>query len=237
LPFISQAVEKTVTKRISLPYLLYLPPGFEQEADRKWPLVIFLHGAGERGSDLALVTRQGMARLVQQGRDFPFIMAAPQCPPDCTWDRKLDELDCLLEEIIQKYPVQTEQIYLTGLSMGGYGTWHWAARHPRAFAALVPICGGAMPLTGFPERAAVLKEVPIWAFHGEDDQIVPVQRSAELVQVLEDLDAPVRFTRYKGVGHNAWNRAYAEPALFDWLLAQKNTGFSLEKRELCEQRD
>jgi len=77
------------------------------------------------------------------------------------------------EEIIQKYPVQTEQIYLTGLSMGGYGTWHWAARHPRAFAALVPICGGAMPLTGFPERAAVLKEVPIWAFHGEDDQIVP----------------------------------------------------------------
>ena len=151
---------------------MYLPPGFEQEADRKWPLVIFLHGAGERGSDLALVTRQGMARLVQQGRDFPFIMAAPQCPPDCTWDRKLDELDCLLEEIIQKYPVQTEQIYLTGLSMGGYGTWHWAARHPRAFAALVPICGGAMPLTGFPERAAVLKEVPIWAFHGEDDQIV-----------------------------------------------------------------
>ena len=234
MPFTSQVVEKTVTKHFRLPYLLYLPPDFAKEPGKSWPLVIFLHGAGERGDDLALVTRQGLARLVKEGREFPFIIAAPQCPADWTWDRSLDELDCLLEEIIEEYPVETAQIYLTGLSMGGYGTWHWAVRHPRAFAALVPICGGAMPLMGFPEKVAVLKDVPIWVFHGIDDQIVPVQRSEELVFVLEELGAPVRFTKYAGVGHNSWNRAYAEPELFDWLLAQKNNRFSLEKRDFCE---
>ena len=231
---ISKVVDKTITKRVQVPYFLYLPRDFEKEQSTKWPVVFFLHGAGERGNDLTLVGRHGLVQQVLDGREFPFIIVAPQCPNDCTWDRSLDELDCLLEEIIADYPVERRQIYVTGLSMGAYGTWHWAARHPHAFAALVPICGGAMPLMGFPEKVALLKDVPIWVFHGDDDQVVPVKQSEQLVEVLQNLNAPVRFTRYSGIGHNSWNRAYAEPELIPWLLAQRNTRFSLEKGDCCE---
>lgn len=231
---ISNIVEKTITKHVRLPYFLYLPQDFEKEQSQTWPVVIFLHGAGERGSDLTLVGKHGLMQQVLEGREFPFIIVAPQCPVDYTWDRSLDELDCLLAAIFHDYPVDLGQIYLTGLSMGGYGTWHWAARHPRAFAALVPICGGAMPLTGFPQKVAVLKDVPIWVFHGDDDQVVPVKQSEQLVEVLQGLDAPVRFTRYPGIGHNSWSRAYAEPELIPWLLAQRNTRFCFEKGDDCE---
>ena len=222
-------MEKTITAHFELPYLLYLPPDYQDEGATKWPVLFFLHGAGERGSDLTLLTKHGPIAQAQGGREFPFIMVAPQCPLDWTWDRSLDQLDCLLEEIIASYAVDTERICVTGLSMGGYGTWHWGARHADAFAALVPICGGTMPLMGFPEKIALLKDVPVWVFHGVDDQVVPVACSEELVTVLESLDAPVRFTKYTGVGHHSWDRAYAEPELIPWLLDQRNTQFRLEK--------
>jgi predicted peptidase len=233
LGLISQVFETTITRRLKLPYLVYLPQDFEAGGVKQWPLVFFLHGAGERGSDLTTLSRQGLVRLVQEGQQFPFIMVAPQCPEDTTWDRNLEALDCLLDEVLRTYPVDTKRIYLTGLSMGGYGTWHWAASQPRAFAALVPICGGAMPLTGFPERVTVLKDIPIWVFHGADDQVVPVSQSEQLVRVLESINAPVRFTKYAGVGHNSWNRAYAEPELIPWLLEQTNVHFHLEKGNGC----
>ena len=220
-------MKKTVTKYLKLSYYLYLPQSYALSGDTKWPVVFFLHGAGERGQDLSLVEKHGFVRQVVEGQEFPFILVAPQCPEDWTWDRSLDELDALLQEILDRYSVDLERIYVTGLSMGGYGTWHWACRHPQAFAALVPICGGTMPLLGFPEKIAVLQHVPIWVFHGEDDQVVPIARSEELVQVLQTLNAPVRFTRYQGVGHNSWNLAYNDPELIPWLLEQKNPQFSL----------
>jgi predicted peptidase len=222
-------MKKTITTHLSLPYVLYLPRDFGEGQAKKWPLVIFLHGAGERGRDMTLLPRQGLVREVEEGREFPFIMVAPQCPIDWTWDRSLDALDCLLEEIMATQPIDTERIYLTGLSMGGFGTWHWACHQPRAFAALVPICGGAMPLMGFPEKVSVLDDVPIWAFHGADDQVVHVRQTEALVEVLKALDAPVRFTKYAGVGHNSWSRAYSEPELFTWLLGQKNKRFQFER--------
>jgi predicted peptidase len=120
---------------------LYLPRGYEKEAKR-WPLLIFLHGAGERGDNLDLVAVHGPLKQVKEGRDLPFIIAAPQCRENWTWDRSLEELDQLLRELIDGYAVDVEKTYLTGLSMGGFGTWHWAVHQPRAFAALVPICGG-----------------------------------------------------------------------------------------------
>lgn len=233
----SQTLVRTISKHVELAYSLYLPPGFESASSIKWPVVFFLHGAGERGTDLSLIQKHGLVQQVHEGQDFPFILVAPQCREDWTWDRSLDDLDCLLDEIIGIYPVDTERIYVTGLSMGGYGTWHWGARHPRVFAALVPICGGTMPLMGFPEKIAVLKDMPIWVFHGADDQVVPPARSEELVQVLLSLNAPVRFTKYAGVGHNSWRRAYEEPELIPWLLQQKNTRFSLEKEGVCERED
>lgn len=219
----------TIKRPFKLAYALHLPSGYGKEGAEKWPVVFFLHGAGERGADLTMLEKHGLPKQVKEGRDFPFIMVAPQCPSDWTWDRSLEELDFLLAEIISDYSVDVERIYLTGLSMGGYGTWHWAVKQPHAFAALVPICGGTMPLMGFPERIAELQNVPIWAFHGSDDQVVPVARTEELVEVLLNLGAPVRFTKYAGVGHNSWERAYNEPELIPWLLEKRNISFSLNK--------
>lgn len=215
----------TVVRSFELPYALYLPPGYESGGDKRWPLLFFLHGAGERGDNLDLVSIYGPLMQVKEGRELPFIVVAPQCPENWTWDRSLEELDQLFLEIVRNYSVDLERIYVTGLSMGGYGTWHWAVHQPRAFAALVPICGGAMWLTGFPERVAVLKDVPIWTFHGTADDVVPPERSEELVEVLLNLNAPIRFTKYAGVGHDSWSLAYVEPELIPWLLEQRNTRF------------
>lgn len=231
----NKIVEKTMTRQLKLPFSLYLPADYEDGPNTKWPVVFFLHGAGERGNDLALVQKHGPVRQICEGKEFLFILVVPQCPENLTWDRSLDELDALLATIMETYRVDTERIYVTGLSMGGYGTWHWGARHPRAFAAMAPICGGTMPLMGFPERIAILKDVPIWVFHGEDDQVIPIERSKELVRVLRKLEAPVRFTSYAGVGHNSWDLAYGEQELFPWLLSQKNTRFSLERVDGSEQ--
>lgn len=230
----SQIMTNTVTKHLCLAYYVHLPIGFDPMENREWPVVIFLHGAGERGSDLTFLKKHGLVQQVAEGQEFPFILVAPQCPKDWTWDRSLDELDALLEEILHTYPVDCERIYLTGLSMGGYGTWHWAVRHPDAFAALVPICGGTMPLLGFPEKITKLKHIPIWVFHGRDDQVVPIKRSEELVDVLLQAGSPVRFTQYEGVGHNSWSLAYREQELIPWLLKQRNSQFSFAREESVE---
>lgn len=228
MQFSFNVFEKTITKYCKLPYLLYLPRSYEKDLDANVPLIIFLHGAGERGTNLSHVGRHGLvSEVAKQGGDFPFIMVAPQCPTETTWDFLLDELDCLLKELLTIYSIDKTRIYLTGLSMGGYGTWHWGVRQPHAFAALIPICGGTRSLLGFPERIAILRHVPIWVFHGADDQLVPVRESEKLVSILQNEAAPVRFTKYQGVGHHCWNRAYREPELFSWLLEQRNPRFNL----------
>lgn len=226
----AQEFTGTITKEFQLAYYLYLPPEYEQSEQERWPLLIFLHGAGERGTDLTLVTKHGPVQQVGEGRDFPFLIAAPQCPENQTWDRLLPQLDLFLEELLAKYRVDVERIYLTGLSMGGFGTWHWAVHQSRAFAALVPICGGTWPLLGFPERITVLREVPIWAFHGVDDDVIPVERTEELVEVLQEVGAPIRYTTYEGVGHNSWEPAYNEPELIPWLLQHRNPNFELKRK-------
>lgn len=230
-PITEHRLKGTISKSFELSYALYLPKGYEDGGEKRWPLLIFLHGAGERGDNLELVFRHGPLKQVREGQDYPFIIVAPQLPQDITWDRRLDELDRLLLSLIETYQVDVERIYLTGLSMGGYGTWHWAVHQPNAFAALVPICGGTWWLLGFPQRIEVLKEVPIWAFHGDADEVVPVRMTEELVEVLLKLNAPVRFTKYSGVGHDSWTLAYNEPELVPWLLKQKNPSFNLRLAE------
>lgn len=149
----------TVRKQVELPYLAYRPGGRAPAAG--WPMVLFLHGRGERGSDLKLVTKHGLPKLAEAGRELPFLLIAPQCPLDTRWPFELDALRALLKHAIKLYKVDTQRLYLTGLSMGGFGSWHLAAAAPRAFAAVVPICGGTTDGTGFPERVKVLKDVPI----------------------------------------------------------------------------
>jgi predicted peptidase len=166
-----QSFQATIQKNVSLEYLLYLPIDY-QNSDQRCPLVLFLHGIGERGADLELLKLHGIPKVIAQGTDFPFIVVSPQCSEDTIWTNELDALHALLEAIIEKYNVDHSRIYLTGLSMGGFGTWHLAATYPSLFAAIVPICGGTTPFVGFPERIQVLKNVPVWAFHGAEDEVV-----------------------------------------------------------------
>ncbi len=218
-------MQATIRKRVELPYLAYSPAGRAPASGR--PTVIFLHGRGERGSDLKLVTKHGPPKLAEAGREFPFLLIAPQCPLDTRWPFELDALWALVKHVISVHKVDTERLYLTGLSMGGFGTWHLAAAHPRAFAAIVPICGGATDGTGFPERVRVLKDVPTWVFHGAKDPVVPISQSEVLVAALKEAGGSVRFTVYPEAGHDSWSETYDNPALYEWMLAQRNTRFRL----------
>jgi poly(3-hydroxybutyrate) depolymerase len=154
-----QMLEKQITTNISLRYLLYLPESYSRQKGQKWPLLLFLHGAGERGNDLNLVKKHGPPKLMEQGKEFPFIVVAPQCPSESWWTEELDALAALLDEVQSRYAVDPDRVYLTGLSMGGFGTWTLACRYPERFAAIAPICGGGAwfrapaqerPRLGFP---------------------------------------------------------------------------------------
>ncbi|HNS52059.1 MAG TPA: prolyl oligopeptidase family serine peptidase [Anaerolineae bacterium] len=220
----AHTLETIVPKAVHLPYLLFLPGDYGRDPGRRWPLILFLHGAGERGSDFALVRRHGIAKVVEQCPDLPFITVSPQCPADSTWMTELDGVVALLDDVIARYAVDTDRLYLTGLSMGGYGTWYMAALHPDRFAAIVPICGGGDWFFGFPGRVRVLKHLPVWAFHGAEDPLVPLEESQRLVRVLEECGGDVRLTVYPGVGHDSWTKTYDNPELYSWLLSHRRAG-------------
>ena len=205
---------KEIRKTVSLAYLLYLPRGYRQEQGRKWPVILFLHGSGEWGSDLNKLKAYGPPRLVSEGRDMPFIIVSPQTPERSSWDA--DALNALLDDIVSQYAVDVDRIYLTGASMGGSATWRLASAHPERFAAIAPICG-----TGDPSAAARLAEVPTWVFHGAKDELVPLQASQEMVDALKQVGNEAKFTIYPDLGHDAWTATYNNPAVFDWFLSHR----------------
>jgi predicted peptidase len=204
-----------------LNYLLFLPQGIQAQPQKRWPLILFLHGAGERGHDLALVKKYGIAKIVEDRDEFPFITISPQCPPDRWWGQELEALTGLLDEAVRTLAVDPDRVYLTGLSMGGYGTWHLAAAQPDRFAALAPICGGGVPDEGFPERVSVLKHVPVWAFHGARDQKVPLEESVKMVEALRAAGGDIRFTVYPEADHDSWTQTYEDPELYAWFLRHR----------------
>jgi len=215
----AQRLEQEVKIKAELDYLLYIPeevPG----AGKKRPLMLFLHGAGERGNDLELVKRNGPPMLVAEGKTFPFIIASPQCPKDISWSNpeKIIALNALIDELIATYPIDESRIYLTGLSMGGFGTWSLAATYPERFAAIVPICGGGNRM-----EARRLVNMPIWVFHGAKDQVVPTSMSQDMVDALKKKGSDVKFTVYPETGHNSWVEAYNNPELYEWLLKQNKS--------------
>jgi predicted peptidase len=195
-------------------YLLYLPDGYENDKEMEYPFILFLHGGGEKGDDLNKVKRNGPPKVLDNDKDFPFIVVSPQCPGDERWTAY--KLNALLEGLVEKYRIDKDRIYLTGLSMGGYGTWDLASNYPHWFAAIVPICGG-----GDVRRVRALKDTPVWAFHGMRDNVIPIERSLELVRALEKIDGNVKFTVYPEANHNSWSKTYANPELWEWLLNQK----------------
>ncbi|MBL7215486.1 MAG: prolyl oligopeptidase family serine peptidase [Phycisphaerae bacterium] len=198
---------------MEMDYLLYLPKDYDRQ-EKEWPLIIFLHGAGERGNDLNKVKAHGPAKLVEQGRDFPFIIASPQCPTDKWWPNRVEHVMTLIDEITASYNVDENRIYLTGLSMGGFGIWTIASMHPERFAAIAPICGG-----GQPYLARNLKNLPVWAFHGAQDPVVPLQRSQEMVDAVNQIGGNARLTVYPEANHDSWTQTYNNDELYEWFLS------------------
>jgi predicted peptidase len=199
---------------LALDYLLYLPPEYDRRA--AWPLILFLHGAGERGNNIERVKDDGLPEMLEKGKTLPFIVVSPQCPQGDAWAWKLKALSTLIDEIAANYKVDQDRIYLTGLSMGGFGTWALAAYTPDRFAAIIPICGGG-ELTSVPR----LKRLPIWAFHGAKDDVVPIERTQELVDALTKAHGNVKFTIYPELKHDSWTATYNNPEIYKWLLEQK----------------
>jgi predicted peptidase len=206
--------EKRITITAKLDYLLSLPAEYSQSR-KSWPLVLFLHGAGESGKDLNKVKTHGPPKLVETKGPFPFILVSPQCPGR-GWNPEV--LNALLDTVIRQYRVDKNRVYLTGLSMGGYGTWALGAAHPEKFAAIAPICGG-----GDPADAGKLAKLPIWVFHGAKDPTVPLKRSEEMVEALKAAGAHPKFTVYPEAEHDSWTATYDNPEFYQWLLAQKRT--------------
>jgi predicted peptidase len=199
------------TTKVKLDYLIYLPPGYG-EGSKDWPLVMFLHGSGGVGNDVKRVLAIGPARIAEAKR-FPFILVSPQSPQR-GWNVKV--LNALLDDVVSKHHVDKNRLYLTGQSMGGFGTWAFASAHPEKLAAIVPICGG-----GNPASAKKLKDLPIWVFHGAKDETVPPERSEQMVNALKEAGAKhVKFTLYPDAKHDSWTATYNNPEVWDWLLKQ-----------------
>ena len=210
--------EAELVTPVRLPYLLHLPAGVETRRD--WPLIVFLHGSGERGDDLDLVRRQGLPKRLDEGFDLPAVVLSPQCPDGLVWAQQYPAVMALVDAVVADVGVDPDRVLLTGLSLGGAGAVHLAATHPERFAGLVPICG---PWTFYyvtPDMA----RLPLWVFHGEDDPVVSVDDSRRLLAAVEALGGEARLTTYPGVAHDAWTRAYATDELFTWLLAQRRRG-------------
>jgi predicted peptidase len=214
---IPQHFEAQITQTVRLDYLLYLPADYGNDPMQRWPLILFLHGSGGRGSDLDLVRRDGgIAHHSENGHDLPFIVVSPQCPADSHWTLHLDALNALLNDVAAHYGVDENRVYLTGMSLGGAGAWMLAGVYPERFAAVAPISARIVPLP-----LSRLRNLPIWAFHGEADDVIPVSEAQRTVDALKAIGGNVKLTIYPGVGHDLWAQVYNNPDLYAWFLSHK----------------
>jgi predicted peptidase len=220
------------------PYRLLLPKDYDPTAaasTRKWPLILFLHGAGERGNENRRQLKYFPTDMVSAANreSYRTFILAPQCPRDRAWSaRNLRELLGrtsrkqpvdegkavlqMLDKLMKELPIDPDRVYLTGLSMGGFGSWHLAALHPERWAAVVPICGGGDPAT-----AGRIKKIPIWVFHGGKDRVVPPKLSRVMVEALKKAGGKPRYTEFPEAGHNSWNPGYRHPEFLPWLFKQR----------------
>lgn len=219
MEYIKQVTSIKIETGVELTNFIYLPEGYEDSV-KKFPTILFLHGKGEIGNDYDILPDGGLRAFVEQNA-LPFILLEPQCPPGSEWVFQLDALKAYLEGMVGRYRIDERRIYLTGLSMGAIGAWHLGIKFPSTFAAILPISGGAYPFLGFPEAAAALKDIPVWAFHGKDDDVLPIRLTQELVDVLRKCGGKVKYTYYENTGHDAWTRTYGDKEIYDWLLRQE----------------
>jgi predicted peptidase len=231
--FIDRAISLGATR---YNYKVFVPKTWTKK--KKWPVILFLHGAGERGADNAAQTKVGLGPAISRYQnDFPFVVVMPQCPAGRWWPEPDMQAIALkaFDEAVKEFNGDAARLYLTGLSMGGYGAWAIASAHPERFAALAVVCGGIRRPARVPiPEAAVdanskddpykmtaqkISRVPAWVFHGAADPVVPVTESRRMVEALKAARAEVRYSEYEGVKHNSWDRAYSEPDFFSWLLS------------------
>lgn len=208
----------TTEAGLEIPYLLHLPERDPASTERP-AVLLFLHGRGESNGPLAIVAKWGPPRFAARGDRLPWIVVSPQCPTDSRWaaDDQQAGLLALLDHVIERFDADPNRTCLTGLSMGGFGSWRLAADHPERFAAVAPICGG-----GTPEDAPKLAKLPIWVFHGTDDQAVAFDQSTRMVEAIQAAGSTsIRFTSLEHVGHNSWSAAYATPELWDWFAKHR----------------
>ena len=208
-------IDVKIANESTFGYILYLPENYT--AEKSYPLILCLHGAGERGdgdTDLELVNVHGLARYFNEGTmRAEAIALCPQCPVGQVWNQRVYDLKALLDEIVTTYAVDKSRITATGISMGGFGTWEMGMTFPETFAALAPVCGGGMAW-----RTPALKGKAIWAFHGNADTVVDISNSMDMVAGARKNGASVRFTIFDGVGHNSWESAYEDTRVLDFLL-------------------
>jgi predicted peptidase len=225
---------KPAPRDVTIRYMLFAPRDYKADG-KKWPLLLFLHGMGEcSNDDLSRVKIHGPAHIVDSRSDFPFVVVTPQLPPPPGYKEgasytseqvialaskawRPEELIRLVDHVAAKMNIDPERIYVTGLSMGGYGTWRLVAEHPERFAAAVPICGGGEPAN----MASALRRVPIWAFHGAKDPVVPLAEGQRMADAVKRAGGDVRFTVYPDATHDSWTATYDNQEVYDWLLAHR----------------
>ena len=206
-----------------LPYLLYQPEGATANHGETFPLLVFLHGMGERGTDLCSVRIHGLPKVIENGGSFPFFVASPQCPQSTVWSEITASVHALIDDICSNHPIDPDRIWITGLSLGGFGTWQMLVDYPDTFAAAAPICGGLMAAHYQPSILKKIINIPIWNFHGDADSVVTVAYSDNLVEQLRVYGGKIRYTRYPGVDHDSWTETYDNPPLYQWLMSKKRT--------------
>lgn len=229
-----EKLEFTDSAGEKLPYRLLRPKGYDP--NQKYPLVVFFHGAGERGTDNTVQLVHGMGDFASDKirESYPAFVIAPQCPDKLQWvevpwtaeehqmpkepSQPLRQTLELVGELQKEFSIDPQRLYITGLSMGGFGVWDAIQRHPDLFAAAAPICSG-----GDATLAKQIKDVPVWAFHGDEDGVVKVRRSRDMIAGIKAAGGEPKYTEYQGVGHDSWTATFKDPELYKWLFAQKRT--------------
>ena len=211
-------------------YYVYTPKDYSR--DKKYPMIVFLHGAGERGNgkdELDKISKNALAKYAKEGREYPAILLCPQCPSRIVWNNIVFELKALIDKVAKDYNADMSRISITGISMGGFGTWEMGLTFSNFFSAIAPVCGG-----GLSWRCENLKNTPVWAFHGDADGTVPPKNSLEMVDSVNAKGGKAKLTIFHGVGHDSWDSAYLDTTVVDWLLSQKRDDFGKNKEAFDE---
>jgi|APTNR8051073442_1049403.scaffolds.fasta_scaffold01377_8 predicted peptidase len=209
----------TATLKVGYRYLQTLPDGYAEKADKRWPLILFLHGSGERGDNLEVLKKHGPPKLIAAGQKFEAVVVSPQVPSQHIWDPHA--VKALTDHLISTLRIDTDRVYLTGLSMGGFGTWDTAIEYPDTYAAIIPICGGTGVRWVMADR---IKSLPIWIFHGEKDTTVEPAFSKKIYEALKKHGSNVQLTLYPNASHDSWTATYDDPKVWQWLFEQRRAG-------------